>query len=465
MRNVKHTLFNFCTGDFKGVERYLNEQAARGWKLDRVGLLGGRFVRAERDDLRWCVDLVDGKRQREDTEEYLGLCAEGGWDLVSQTNGMYLFCSRPGLRPTPIQTDPEMEKKNYNKYYIKSTILSALIVAAWIAFYALMIWAMGGARGNGLERFWQSMRYSLYEKWVTARLLFLLPVWGLTALWKLIDFFAALGRNRNGLCPPRPWIMWVNAVIRAVSFIGGVLLVLCAVLDALLTSTSAPVSLLIVLAGWGLYAIYRSFTLERDIFPRERKNALKLGVICLAAAVLVAVGTAVTPFGQWSSYRKGETRAEAEYAALAAQPVVRAEDLGTAEGRTFYWVLHTLTPAGERWQVDDYFTENIWSTGCETYCCPFAGMAKALARSKAQQVAAAAGGGLMDYRGAVRVGAMERIDLGWADEAWYGEQTGDGKVIGSALVVRVGRNVTCLTSQKKLRTEELLTVIEGRLAG
>ena len=458
MRNVKHTLFNFCTGDFKGVERYLNEQAARGWKLDRVGLLWGRFVRAERDDLRWCVDLVDGKRQREDTEEYLGLCAEGGWDLVSQTNGMYLFCSRPGLRPTPIQTDPEMEKKNYNKYYIKSTILSALIVAAWIAFYALMIWAMGGARGNGLERFWQSMRYSLYEKWVTASLLFLLPVWGLTALWKLIDFFAALGRNRNGLCPPRPWIMWVNAVIRAVSFIGGVLLVLCAVLDALLTSTSAPVSLLIVLAGWGLYAIYRGFTLERDIFPRERKNSMKLGIICLAAAVLVGVGTAVTPFGEWSSYRKGETQAETEYAALADKPVVRAEDLGTAEDRAFYWILHALTPAGERWQVDDYIGKYL--VGCETYRCPFTGVARALARSKVEEVMTA-NHSLSSFRDGIRVTAMEPVDLDWADEAWYGEDDNGC----SALVVRVGRNVTCLTSQEKLRTEELLTVIEGRLAG
>ena len=456
MRNVKHTLFNFCTGDFKGVERYLNEQAARGWKLDRVGLLGGRFVRAERDDLRWCVDLVDGKRQREDTEEYLGLCAEGGWDLVSQTNGMYLFCSRPGLRPTPIQTDPEMEKKNYNKYYIKSTILSALIVAAWIAFYALIIWAMGGSRGNGLERFWQSMRYSLYEKWVTASLLFLLPVWGLTALWKLIDFFAALVRNRNGLCPPRPWIMWVNAVIRAVSFIGGVLLVLCAVLDALLTSTSAPVSLLIVLAGWGLYAIYRSFTLERDIFPRERKNSLKLGIICLAVAVLVGVGTVVTPFGEW--YEKRGTRAKEEYAALADKPVVRAEDLGTAEDRAFYWILHALTPAGERWQVDDYIGERL--VGCETYRCPFMGMAKALARSKVEEVMTA-NHSLSSFRDGIRVTAMEPLDLGWADEAWYGEDD-DGC---SALVVRVGRNVTCLTSQEKLRTEELLSVIEGRLAG
>lgn len=456
MRNVKHTLFNFCTGDFKGVERYLNEQAARGWKLDRVGLLGGRFVRAERDDLRWCVDLVDGKRQREDTEEYLGLCAEGGWDLVSQTNGMYLFCSRPGLRPTPIQTDPELEKKNYNKYYIKSTILSALIVAAWIAFYALMIWAMGGSRGNGLERFWQSMRYSLYEKWITAGLLFLLPVWGLTALWKLIDFFAALVRNRNGLCPPRPWIMWANAIAQAASLIGGVLLVLCAVLDALLTSTSTPVSLLIVLAGWGLYAVYQGFTLERDIFPRERRNSMKLGIICLAAAVLVGVGTAITPFGEW--YEKRGTRAKEEYAALADKPVVRAEDLGTAEDRAFYWVLHALTPAGERWQVDDYIGKYL--VGCETYRCPFTGMARALARSKVEEVMTA-NHSLSSFRDGICVTPMEPVDLGWADEAWYGED-GDGC---SALVVRVGRNVTCLTSQEKLLTDERLSVIEGRLAG
>ena len=331
-------------------------------------------------------------------------------------------------------------------------------VAAWIAFYALMIWAMGGSRGNGLERFWLSMRYSLYEKWITASPLFLLPVWGLTALWKLIDFFAALVRNRNGLCLPRLWIMWANAIAQAASLIGGVLLVLCAVLDALLTPTSAPVSLLIVLAGWGLYAIYRGFTLERDIFPRERKNSMKLGIICLAAAVLVGVGTAITPFGEWSSYRKGETQAETEYAALADKPVVRAEDLGTAEDRVFYWVLHALTPAGERWQVDNYIGK--YFVGCETYRCPFTGMARALARSKVEEVTTA-NHSLSSFRDGICVTAMEPLDLDWADEAWYGEDD-DGC---SALVVRVGRNVTCLTSQKKLRTEELLTVIEGRLAG
>ena len=115
MRRKKYTLFNFCTGDFKGVEQYLNRQAAKGWKLDKVGVLLGRFIWAERDDLRWCVDLADPKREREEEEDYLGLCAEGGWDLAAKTNNMYLFCSRPGLRPAPVQTDPELERKNQIK--------------------------------------------------------------------------------------------------------------------------------------------------------------------------------------------------------------------------------------------------------------------------------------------------------------------------------------------------------------
>ena len=158
MRRKKYTLFNFCTGDFKGVEQYLNRQAAKGWKLDKVGVLLGRFIWAERDDLRWCVDLADPKREREEEEDYLGLCAEGGWDLAAKTNNMYLFCSRPGLRPAPVQTDPELERKNYYKYYIKSTILSVLLFAGVFGVYALLGWAMGSAFGT-LEDMERAVRF------------------------------------------------------------------------------------------------------------------------------------------------------------------------------------------------------------------------------------------------------------------------------------------------------------------
>lgn len=103
MRRKKYTLFNFCTGDFKGVEQYLNRQAAKGWKLDKVGVLLGRFIWGRADDLRWCVDLADPKREREEEEDYLGLCAEGGWDLAARPTTC--TCSAPG--PACGRTSPD----------------------------------------------------------------------------------------------------------------------------------------------------------------------------------------------------------------------------------------------------------------------------------------------------------------------------------------------------------------------
>lgn len=87
----------------QGVEQYLNRQAAKGWKLDKVGVLLGRFIWAERDDLRWCVDLADPKREREEEEDYLGLCCRrwlgpGGQD---QQHVPVLLPARPAARTSP----------------------------------------------------------------------------------------------------------------------------------------------------------------------------------------------------------------------------------------------------------------------------------------------------------------------------------------------------------------------------
>lgn len=37
MSDVKYTLGGFSAGDYRAVERYLNEQAAAGWELVRAG--------------------------------------------------------------------------------------------------------------------------------------------------------------------------------------------------------------------------------------------------------------------------------------------------------------------------------------------------------------------------------------------------------------------------------------------
>ena len=65
-------------------------------------------------------------------------------------------------------------------------------------------------------------------------------------------------------------------------------------------------------------------------------------------------------------------------------------------------------------------------------------------------------GGLQDTAGA----DMALVDLPWADEVWYGQWT-EGELY--VLVVRVGRQVTRLSSWEPLMTEEALAAIEARV--
>ena len=65
-------------------------------------------------------------------------------------------------------------------------------------------------------------------------------------------------------------------------------------------------------------------------------------------------------------------------------------------------------------------------------------------------------GGLQDTAGA----DMALVDLPWADEVWYGQWTEEKLYV---LVVRVGRQVTRLSSWEPLMTEEALAAIEARV--
>lgn len=67
MRQTKHVLFAFSPYTYKAVEKYLNDQAVKGWELERIGRFEqlARFRRTHREDLRYCTDLLPyrwGKR-------------------------------------------------------------------------------------------------------------------------------------------------------------------------------------------------------------------------------------------------------------------------------------------------------------------------------------------------------------------------------------------------------------------
>lgn len=166
---------------------------------------------------------------------------------------------------------------------------------------------------------------------------------------------------------------------------------------------------------------------------------------------------ALTPFGEWSSYDDPEAGG-AQYVRLESAPVVRAEDLGTAEDRRFYWVLHTVTPVGERWKVDDFIggsvihnrVRDIPVSHCLGRPKPWPGPRRRRRPGRWTP------SGLRDTAGA----DMAPVDLPWADEGWYGQWT-EGELY--VLVVRVGRQVTRLSAWEPLMTEEALAAIETRV--
>lgn len=462
MKNRKWTLFHFSNGDFKGVEQYLNRQAAKGWELEKTGLFLARWGRTERTDLRWCVDLAKPRQEREDREEYLALCADGGWELAVMANNMYLLKSRPGCRPVPVQTDPEIEKSLYKKYYIKEIILSAIIIAAWIAFYVLMFRA-GGGNWDSLLR---SFRYGWYERWMVAAMLVGLPVFGVCCLWRLVNFLLTVFRNQGGkIKAPSGWIMWTNAATGALMLLVLLALVVGAGLDTVLTG-EGNISLLVLLGMYGAYGVYRAFTLERELFPLERRRNLYLGLGCLLALVLLILSMVITPYGSWSTYRDDE-EGLTHYGQLESAPVARGEDLGLPlEENDWAKILHTVTPVGQRWQVmNHYFGSGLSMTGCETYRCRFTGQAKGLTRAMLDEVAYWADSNRAQEHSSYDIitappgVAMEGTALDWADEAWYGQQE-DGM---SVLILRLGKQVTRLSSPEPLLTAELLPIIRERL--
>lgn len=465
MKKKKWTIFHFSAGDFKAVEGYLNRQAAKGWELERAGLLLGRWRRTERGGLTWCVDLAKPRQEREEQEEYLALCREGGWELAAVSSSMYLFKSLPGRDPAPVQTDRELERRNYNWYYVREIILSLIVVAAFLAFYALLL------RGAATDwaRTFPAMRYFWMESWTLAALWVGLPVLGVCLLWRLLAFCAALIRGRDGRIPVSSrTVMWLNCVAGALILAAGVLVGVGAVLDTALTEKSNT-PLLIMLGGYGAAALYRALTVDRELFPRERGRYGKAGAALLILLAVTAAAGRLLPFGQWDSYQsiyEGNHEAVmARYAQTESVPLVRTEDLGlplTEEENSsdsFFKLTHSVTPMGERWEVENhYWGSGVWLTGCETYLTPTAGQAEWLARNRAEEMTYSAVPSSYDRFPA----DMAPVELDWADEAWYGQWQGEGRMI-SVLVLRRGNLAARLSAPVPLMTEELLPVIRGRL--
>ena len=119
MRGYKYMMAQFTFYDRTGIKRILEDQAQKGWLLDKITNYAWRFRRVEPQKVHYAVtyfpkasayDPGPSEQQR----ELYDFCAHSGWVLAGTTAQMQVFYNM-AENPVPIETDPWMELENIHR--------------------------------------------------------------------------------------------------------------------------------------------------------------------------------------------------------------------------------------------------------------------------------------------------------------------------------------------------------------
>lgn len=130
--------FRYTIEDAKAAQAELDQWAEQGWELEEVGLFTATFRRAEHPRPCW-VEPARWKSWSEKDEnsraDYLALCGEAGWELISEDGGLFYFRAREGTDPAPIQTDAGVEWEDVWKKALRGQLSSMLYVVIYGAVW------------------------------------------------------------------------------------------------------------------------------------------------------------------------------------------------------------------------------------------------------------------------------------------------------------------------------------------
>ena len=128
MKDTKRSLMPLTFYDRTGLEKDLEEQAAKGWLLEKCSATGWLYRRIEPAKIHFsvvyfpAVDIFD-PRPSDKQQRFQEFCEYTGWELIASNAQMQIFCNRRE-HPIPIETDPVIEVENIHKS-VKKTMIPA----------------------------------------------------------------------------------------------------------------------------------------------------------------------------------------------------------------------------------------------------------------------------------------------------------------------------------------------------
>ena len=123
--------------DRSGIARHLEQMAAKGWMLDRLGGWSWRYRRAEPQRLRFSITYFPSASQydprpSEGLETLRDYCAQAGWTLAADNAQVQIFYSSDP-DAVPLETDPAAELAN-----IRATMRKSFL-PSWLALLLLAL--------------------------------------------------------------------------------------------------------------------------------------------------------------------------------------------------------------------------------------------------------------------------------------------------------------------------------------
>ena len=132
MKNIKRRFLQFSFYDRTGIERYLEKQALKGWRLCKIKGPVWCFERIEPQRLHFAVTYLPAAStyDPEPTEAQRQLeafCMHAGWQQAAYNGEMQIFY-HAGENPVPIETDALMEIENIHRAMKKSYLPSMFLL-------------------------------------------------------------------------------------------------------------------------------------------------------------------------------------------------------------------------------------------------------------------------------------------------------------------------------------------------
>ncbi|MGL4108726.1 DUF2812 domain-containing protein [Clostridium sp. LP20] len=114
--NSKWVLFDILPYEYKALEKYLEDMALKGWKLQGIWGILLKFTKIEPKRIKYSVDIMDkvsffDGKNCDNVLGYREYCIAAGWEFVCEREKIQVYCSEEDIERIPIHTD-ENEKFN-----------------------------------------------------------------------------------------------------------------------------------------------------------------------------------------------------------------------------------------------------------------------------------------------------------------------------------------------------------------